>query len=205
MTSKKSKKHNLHELKIVVPKEGDTNKRFSEIADYPSVQAAITVKKYGIDQTFQETDISSLVKTLQEQIEATKSNDLSDLEAMLTGQAYVLNAMFNNLTQKAVNNMKYDMRVAEAFLKYVLRAQSQCQNTFEKISQIKNPPLVGYARQANIAHGHQQVNNGLKNQNVKSELLEEKDGKRLDRGTTSKAGRDDPQMETVGEIDRAKD
>jgi hypothetical protein len=72
---------------------------------------------------------------------------------------------------------------------------------------------MGYVRQANIAHGPQQVNNATtedpprarENSISENELLEEKDGERLDtraRGTTGKA---DPAMATVGEIDGTKD
>jgi hypothetical protein len=39
------------------------------------------------------------------------------------------------------------------------KAQNQCRMTLETLSTIKNPPVV-YAKQANIAHGPQQVNNG---------------------------------------------
>mgnify|MGYP001821227006 CR=1 FL=1 len=191
MAANDSKKHNT--IIVEEPKDGDLDKKLAETALDSSIQASLSVRKYGAEEVFRDVDINTLAQSLSEQIKATKENDLDDLEAMLTGQAYVLNAMFNNLTQKAVNNMGYDMRVAEAFLKYGLRVQSQCQSTIEKISQIKNPPLVGYARQANIAHGHQQVNNGLENQNVQNELLEEKDGEWLDTRAKSKAGRDDPQ------------
>jgi len=41
-----------------------------------------------------------------------------------------------------------------------LKAQSQCRATLEALAAIKNPPIV-YARQANIAAGPQQVNNGV--------------------------------------------
>ena len=72
---------------------------------------------------------------------------------------------------------------------------------------------MGYVHQANIANGPQQVNNAASedeprtrgNQNRQNELLEQKDGERLDIGTTGTAGKADPAMATVGEIDRAKD
>ena len=74
---------------------------------------------------------------------------------------------------------------------------------------------MGYVRQANIAHGPQQVNNATaasdvaaragENPNLQNKLLEEKDGQRLDPGTTCTPGRVDPAMATVGEVDRAED
>jgi hypothetical protein len=72
--------------------------------------------------------------------------------------------------------------------------------------------MVGYIRQANIAGGHQQVNNGTgessrarEMRNPDNKLLEKKDGKRLDFGAKGACGRDDSQLATVGEINRAKD
>jgi hypothetical protein len=95
-----------------------------------------------------------------------------------------------------------------------LRAQSQCRTTLETLAAIKNPPIV-YARQANIAQGPQQVNNGTEpvsevsrtrgNENSQNRLLEQKDGKRLDTGETGTAGGIDPEMATMGKIDRAQD
>jgi hypothetical protein len=42
------------------------------------------------------------------------------------------------------------------------------------------------------------------NQNSENRLLEQKHGERLDIGTTGKAGKADPAMATVGEIDGAE-
>ncbi|MGH8502632.1 MAG: hypothetical protein ACREVE_09195 [Gammaproteobacteria bacterium] len=77
---------------------------------------------------------------------------------------------------------------------------------------IKNPPLVGYVKQANIAHGPQQVNNATipetdiprarENENLQNELLEAKDGERLDFGKTGAASDADPSMATVGAVNR---
>ncbi len=76
---------------------------------------------------------------------------------MLTAQAHTLDAIFNNLARRAIN-AKY-MNELEPYLKLALRAQSQCRATWEALATIKNPPVMGYVRQANVAHGPQQVNN----------------------------------------------
>ena len=51
------------------------------------------------------------------------------------------------------------MQAAETYVRLALKAQAQCRATLETLATIKNPPVV-YARQANIAAGRQQVNNG---------------------------------------------
>jgi hypothetical protein len=44
-------------------------------------------------------------------------------------------------------------------MRLALKAQGQCRATLETLAAIKNPPVV-FAKQRNISHGHQQVNNG---------------------------------------------
>ena len=173
----------------------------------PTVQAASTLKEYG--KVFGELDFTGLVNTLVDQTNASSDGDTNRAEAMLVAQAHTLDAIFNNLATRAINS-EY-MKNLDIYLKLALRAQSQCRATWEALSAIKYPPMMGYVRQANIAHGPQQVNNTpddsrtRENQNPKSKLMEQKDGERLDTGTTGKAGKADPAMATVGEIDRAED
>ena len=68
-------------------------------------------------------------------------------------------------------------------------------------------PLLS-SSQANIAHGHQQVNNAPSRadeiEDPQNKLLEQTDGERLDTGTTSTAGGADTPMEAVGAVHRAK-
>jgi hypothetical protein len=69
--------------------------------------------------------------------------------------------------------------------------------------------VARYINQANIAHGHQQVNNNSsragETEKAPTQLLEQTDGNRLDCGATVAASGTDPHLETVGEIDRAED
>jgi len=92
-----------------------------------------------------------------------------------------------------------------------LKAQSQCRATLETLAAIKNPPI--FAKQANFANGHQQVNNhgGAQAARVEkiesrpNELLELEDGQWLDTGATSKAGRGNQAMAAVATIHGPKD
>jgi len=100
----------------------------------------------------------------------------------------------------------------EANLRYALRAQAQCRATLETLAVIKAGPPV-FARQANIAHGPQQVNNGTPpppraGENPGSEqpkLLEASEGERLDTGAAGAAGRGNPPLEAVGAEHRPPD
>jgi hypothetical protein len=175
----------------------------------PTVQAAVTLKEY--DKSYGDLDLKGLIAALTEQTEASNDGDMRRAEAMLTTQAHTLDAIFNNLATRAIK-AEY-MKNLDTYLKLALRAQSQCRATWETLSAIKNPPVMGYVRQANIAHGPQQVNNGTpddtprtrENQNSQNKLMEQKDGERMDTGTTGKAGKADPAMATLGEIDGTED
>jgi hypothetical protein len=125
-------------------------------------------------------------------------------------EALAVNAPFTTLV-----NGQPSFAIAATLASIALRAQSQCRATWETLATIKNPPMMGYVKQANIAHGPQQVNNATapgsqasrarENPNLQNKLLEEKDGERLDTGATGTAGKADPAMATVGAIDRTKD
>ena len=177
----------------------------------PTVQAASTIREYS--QGPRELDISGLIDALTAQTNAATDGDLDRAEAMLTAQAHTLDAIFNNLARRAINQ-KY-MDNLDRCLKLALRAQSQSRATWETLSTIKNPPMAGYVGQANIAHGHQQVNNApsivgeaprtRENGNPQNELLEAKDDERLDTGATGTAGQADPAMATLGPVHRTKD
>lgn len=176
----------------------------------PTVQAAVTLSEYG--KVFGNLDLSGLIESLQAQVKAVSDGDLKRSEAMLTAQAHTLDAIFNNLARRAINAEYMDN--LERYLKLALRAQAQCRATWEALATIKNPPMVGYVRQANIAHGDQQVNNAIastsnsshprKNPEVQSRLLERTDGQRLDAATEGATGRAGPEMAPVGKIDRSE-
>ena len=186
----------------------DARRRAAHYIASPELAAARTmVAAEGADGMSGLLDVPELVATLCNQAKAANSGDLAHAEAMLMNQATALQSLFARLTERGIN-ANY-LPQFEAFMRMALRAQSQCRATLETLAAIKNPPIV-YARQANIANGPQQVNNGApalragEKPIAQTELLEVKHGERLDLGTASAAGRIDTALETLGEIDRAE-
>jgi len=155
----------------------------------------------------------TLVFALSDQCEAASSGDLKRGEALLTAQAHTLDAIFNNLARKAAR-CEY-LNQAEVNLRLALKAQSQCRATLETLAAIKNPQPVAFVKQANIAHGPQQVNNEVaqpsrasharKGEKQPNKLLETPNEKPLDTGAQGATGFANPALETVGAIDRSKD
>ena len=200
-----------NKLKITREKGVDAPLTLARAALRPTVQAAISLKEYV--ENFGDLDLTSLVEALTEQTTKTNDGNMARAEAMLTAQAHTLDAIFNNLAQRAINT-EY-MNHLDCCLKLALRAQSQSRATWEALSAIQNPPLAGYVKQANIAHGPQQVNNGPdpesgvsrtgERENPQNKLLEKNDGQWLETGTTRTASGTDQEMATVGTVDRPKD
>jgi len=77
---------------------------------------------------------------------------------LLVAQAHALDAIFHKLARKATHS-EY-LNQLDVHLRLALKAQSQCRATLETLAEIKNPIAGAYVWQANIAAGHQQINNG---------------------------------------------
>ncbi len=194
----KAKKCNPKGLTVEAHKGETKEEAMARASLNPVARASAAATKWPV---IGGVDIADLVVVLDKQCKAVKEGDMSNMEVMLAAQAYTLDAMFNRLLIIA-KNAEY-INNLETYLKMAFKAQAQARATIEAISAVKNPPVARYVNQANIAHGHQQVNNGIEQgntsrtgekQNPKNELLEVKDGKRLDTRAQSEAIRDDSEM-----------
>ena len=174
-----------------------------ELAAFRIIQTAEAKSALG-----EHIDVPTLMETLREQAGMVNRNDLSQAEAMLINQATALQSLFARLTERALStdNLSY----FEGLMRMALRAQNQCRTTLETLSDIKNPPVI-FAKQLNIAQGHQQVNNSNtmplahahagKNEILQNELLEVQHGaEKMDAGATSEPIGNDPAMEALGEV-----
>lgn len=160
----------------------------------------------------QGDELGALCGQLQVSIERTKSGSIGQAEELLTAQATSLNAIYVECARRAAVNIGHYPDTVEQFLRLALKAQSQCRTTLESLAEIKNPRSVAFVKQANIANGHQQVNNGVtpepttqgsrgESEKAPIELLgAEANVTRLDTRATSKAGRGNSALEAVGAV-----
>ena len=174
----------------------------------PSIAHAVTLTKV-LKRDYGERGLTELAEELSEQCQAVIGGKMDQAEAMLIAQATTLDAIFGDLARLAYCNWFTHLDAAERLMRVALRAQSQSRATLETLAEIKNPPVV-IAKQANIAHGHQQVNNGEPTrtrevQSEQSKLLEQTHGERLDTGAAGQTIGGDPAMATVGAIHRPED
>ncbi len=174
----------------------------------PTINAAAVIQAVAKDP-FGELEMHALAHDLLTSLKAVENNDMHRCEAMLFSQANALQSIFTSLARRAVNQ-EY-LKQYQCYMAIALKAQNQCRMTLETLSLIKNPPV--FARQANIAHGPQQVNNGMpplapsppraeNSQIAQNELLEVTHGERLDTATAGTAGTSDTAMATVETLDR---
>ena len=185
------------------PGDGSVEARGAAVAGMvtsPEVAAQRIIQMMNPAEIRNMVDVPALLTELTAQIKAVNSGDMSRSEAMLVSQAMALQSVFVRLSELS---LKQDhIQSLEAFMRLALRAQSQCRSTLEALSDIKNPPVV-YARQANIAHGHQQVNNVVREIETQQNQLSGATYE-LHQNTraSSYAIRDDQTLETMGKIDR---
>jgi hypothetical protein len=185
----------------------------AELAVAGLVSNAVASVKYS-GAAFGEVDLTACLTALEESVQRVHEGDLHDAEALLTAQAVSLNAVYTQLVRRATEYQ--DLKVVECLVRLGLKAQSQCRATLETLAVIKNPPTV-FARQANISHGPQQVNNTVslanepasalacaENYEAAPNKLLEAHAERLDGEAADTTGRGDQALAPVGTLDRAK-
>lgn len=148
-------------------KEKEGAARKARLSLSPSLNAAAISQAFSIHG---ELDLGELVDALGERCKAVNDGDLKRVETMLISQAHSLDTMFASLARRGIK--QEGLKQYEAHLKLALKAQSQCRATLETLAAIKNPPI--FAKQANIAHGPQQVNNHTAADIARAEQVENK-------------------------------
>jgi hypothetical protein len=222
MTTTKPKQRTASTVTVRTSDPGDVTatagqKIARHVATMAPLQAAGAMEIW-VRHSFGDNDLGALIEKIREQTNAMHAGDMKDIEAMLFTQALTLQATFTALSRRAAANSGEHMVATDTYLRLALKAQGQCRATLETLANIKNPRPVAFVRQANIAHGPQQVNNGTAEPNdtrvraceetekAQNELLANTKamyGKPLDTRATSKAGRGNSLMATVETSHRA--
>ncbi len=182
----------------------------------PSINAAFVIDAYSGNLLGKDASLAEMVKGLSDSMHRSKDGDLFTMEAMLIGQATALQTIFTSLARRAQDQTQ--QRHFEAFLGLALKAQAQSRATISALVDLKFPrQQATFVKQANIAHGPQQVNNGAapppavthgeEAQPQQNKLLEVDHGQPggwLDTRATTTATRGHPAVETVEQVHRAK-
>jgi hypothetical protein len=201
---KKPKKHNPQALIVENEKGKSEHRKLTEIKFSSNVLNTLTTEAFN-KSLIGEIDFTEAVAVMKEKTEKIITGDLSELESTLAAQVVSLNAIFTSLARRSMN-CEY-LNQMETNLRLALKAQAQCARSIEVLAAMKNPPIV-FAKQANISHGHQQINNNQppthagKTINSSNELLSEADNAPLDTRGTLETGRVNQELAAVETIDR---
>ena len=182
-------------LRVEVQPDDNRSEKLAAMATAGAFTAATMHTYTGAGEAL---GVTELLAAMRKAGDETVAGDMGRFERVLTNQFLTLDALFNNLAQRSGRQESF--KGIEVLMRLALKAQSQARATAETLALMKNP--MPYIRQANIAHGPQQVNNGTptsagKNQSPPNELLEHQHGNTLDIGAQAAAGRADPAMATV--------
>lgn len=175
-----------------------------------SIHANAQTARIFTQGTYGVTDRTESVAAMQAKVARVQAGDLSGAEAMLTAQATALDAIFTEMARRAALNMGEYLSVTDTYMRLALKAQSQCRTTLEALAEIKNPRHVAFVKQANIAHGPQQVNNGSTPSHAGETITQSNElsggSHELlpDARASQAAGRIDTPLEAVAEIHGAK-
>ena len=176
--------------------ELETAERIAKLAVSPEMSSqrvvAASERNKGLDE---HLDIPQLMAVLKAESERLSEGKSEDIGPMLANQALALQSLFSRLTERALSQSH--MSNIEAFLRLALRAQSQCRATLETLSSLNKAPTV-FAQQANVAT-NQQINY------AQNQLLGGDDELRQDTRAPGAEKAVNPEMEALGEVDRAED
>lgn len=164
--------------KKATPKESAPDQRNNlniKQSDYPGKNHAEILARVGLSsivgsantaRIFAQGTIGALglnesIEAMVAKTEKVISGNMREVEATLTAQAAALDSIFHELARRAALNMGEHLNATEIYLRHAFKAQSQCRSTLETLAEIKAPRHATFVRQANIANGPQQVNNGV--------------------------------------------
>lgn len=202
--------------KTVVHEDGKSlNRLYADVVLSPYSGNAKTAQTFSID-TLPDSNLMDVLASMQEKAGAVIDGDTAGVEALLVSQAIALDKIFNEMARRAALNMGEHLGATDVYMRLALKAQTQSRSTLQTLTDIKNPRQVAFVKQANIAHGHQQVNNGMppgdsshahagKPGNTTNELSGGNHELSQDAGAPALAVGVNQEMETMGEIHGAKD
>lgn len=152
-TTKRASASNPQVLHVTREAEQTHSEKLASLVTDGTLTAA-TLHTYA--KAGSELDITDLVEAMRKAGDDAVAGKLDRYERVLANQFLTLDALFNNLAQRSGRQESF--KGIETLMRLALKAQAQARATAETLALMKNP--MPYIKQANIAHGPQQVNNG---------------------------------------------
>ena len=179
------------------------SEHYAKVSLSPATMSAVLSEAFT-SSIFPDTKIADVASALRDKITIIQNGDMKPIEAMLIGQAQALQTMFVSLGRQAASNTSLPQYTA--FMNLALKAQAQSRATIQALTELKYPKQVAFVKQANISHGHQQVNNATSThapahakeiEHQPNELLSEMNHATMDSSGTATTSAIDKAMATV--------
>jgi len=129
----------------------------SEFRAKPEYASASIMEAFNEEVEGNDFYFQSAMEVIEKTTNQIKSGDLSKIEEIYLSQAVSLEAIFATLARRAIN-AQYRGQF-QTYMQLALKAQNQSRATLQALVQLKQPSQTTFVKQANIAQGHQQVNN----------------------------------------------
>ncbi|MBI3441948.1 MAG: site-specific integrase [Proteobacteria bacterium] len=123
----------------------------------PTTLSGIALNEY-VEELWKDVDYQALANELQSLTEPLKENNIDHLEAILMGQAKVLDAMWSKLARLARNGA-FDGGFSFKHFEAALKAQRRCCATLEALAHMKKTNSFSIIQQQNTTN--LQVNTGI--------------------------------------------
>ena len=172
----------------------------SEFRAKPEYTSASIMEAFNEEVEGNDFYFQSAMEVIEKTTHQVKSGDLSKIEEMYLSQAVSLEAIFATLARRATNAQYREQ--FQTYMQLALKAQNQSRATLQALVQLKQPSQTTFVKQANIAQGHQQVNNlPEKDITPQNELLRG-DYAKLDNRATPTAEGVNSKVEALDKINR---
>ena len=139
------------------------SEHYAKVSLSPATMSAVLSEAFT-NQLFPDTSIADVANALRDKITNIEDGDMKPIEAMLIGQAQALQTMFVSLGRQAAS--KTSLPQYTAFMNLALKAQAQSRATIQALIELKYPKQATFVKQANIANGHQQINNNQNSRDI---------------------------------------
>lgn len=197
-TMTKKTKDDKNTITINAKNYAEKTKRMNDLAVSPNLLNATLAKPF-FDNILSDVSLVNISDGIKQQLAEVQAGDMTSIEAMLVAQANSLQIMFVSLGRKAISQTGLPQYTA--MFNLALKAQAQSRATIQALTELKYPKQTNFVKQANIANGHQQINNNQaandnvtnthapahakENQHPQNELLERQNNEWLDNAETA--------------------
>jgi hypothetical protein len=173
-----------------------------------TVAAAAAMEPFQANLMGPDAGFDPIHTSLVDRVKQVQLGDLSHVESMLMSQAMALQTMFSSLARRAANQ-EY-IQHQQSYLALAIKAQSASRATLAVLIELKQPRHPTFIAQANVAGGHQQINNAPPNAHTRNSttspnelLMEASHSINVDTGAQGQTRRANQELAIVEQVHSA--